>query len=166
MEVGRRQLTGVERVKQEIPSLQTTPLFKLTFIGVLLYNIILASTVEDSEATARVSIPSFLDFLPISFITEHWVESSLSYIPRGCHTEWSKSEREKQMSDMNTRMWNLKNGTDDLIFKQLLLSYWHSQQDHHHLAMYLGLNYPCASGTCCGLEISSRWWNYHYVNID
>ena len=69
--MGRRQLTGVERVKQEIPSLQTTPLFKLTFIGVLLYNIILASTVEDSEATARVSIPSFLDFLPISFITEH-----------------------------------------------------------------------------------------------
>ena len=28
--------------------------------------------------------------------------------PRDCHTEWSKSEREKQMLYANTYIWNLK----------------------------------------------------------
>ena len=28
--------------------------------------------------------------------------------PRDCHTEWSKSEREKQISYVNAYMWNLK----------------------------------------------------------
>ena len=28
--------------------------------------------------------------------------------PRDCHTEWSKSEREKQISDNITYMWNLE----------------------------------------------------------
>ena len=28
--------------------------------------------------------------------------------PRVCHTEWSKSEREKQISYINTYMWNLE----------------------------------------------------------
>ena len=28
--------------------------------------------------------------------------------PRDCHTEWSKSEREKEMSYINTYMWNLE----------------------------------------------------------
>ena len=28
--------------------------------------------------------------------------------PRDCHTEWSKSEREKQISYINTCMWNLE----------------------------------------------------------
>ena len=28
--------------------------------------------------------------------------------PRDCHTEWSKSERENQVWDMNTYMWNLE----------------------------------------------------------
>ena len=27
--------------------------------------------------------------------------------PRDCHTEWSKSEREKQISYINAYMWNL-----------------------------------------------------------
>ena len=27
--------------------------------------------------------------------------------PRDCHTEWSKSEREKQISHINACMWNL-----------------------------------------------------------
>ena len=35
--------------------------------------------------------------------------------PRDCHTEWSKSEREKQISYINVYMWNLENGTDELI---------------------------------------------------
>ena len=28
--------------------------------------------------------------------------------PRDCHTEWSKSEREKQISHINAYMWNLE----------------------------------------------------------
>ena len=28
--------------------------------------------------------------------------------PRDCHTEWSKPEREKQMSYINAYMWNLE----------------------------------------------------------
>ena len=36
---------------------------------------------------------------------------------RDCHTEWSKSEREKQIYDI-VYMWNLKKkGTNELIYK-------------------------------------------------
>ena len=28
--------------------------------------------------------------------------------PRDCHTEWSKSDREKQLSSINAYMWNLE----------------------------------------------------------
>ena len=31
------------------------------------------------------------------------------------HTEWSKSEREKQISYFNAYMWNLENGTDEPV---------------------------------------------------
>ena len=34
---------------------------------------------------------------------------------RDCHTEWSKSEREKQISYSNAYMWNLENGTDEPV---------------------------------------------------
>ena len=34
---------------------------------------------------------------------------------RDCHTEWSKSEREKQISYNNAYMWNLENGTDEPV---------------------------------------------------
>ena len=37
--------------------------------------------------------------------------------PRVCHTEWSKSEREKQIPYNITHMWNLENGTGELICK-------------------------------------------------
>ena len=37
--------------------------------------------------------------------------------PRDCHIEWSKSEREKQISYINAYMWNLENGIDELICK-------------------------------------------------
>ena len=37
--------------------------------------------------------------------------------PRDYHTEWSKSEREKQISCINPYIWNLKEGKDDLIYK-------------------------------------------------
>ena len=29
-------------------------------------------------------------------------------MPRACYTEWSKSEREKQISHINTYIWNLE----------------------------------------------------------
>ena len=32
-----------------------------------------------------------------------------------CHTECSKSEREKQISYINAYMWNPENGTDELV---------------------------------------------------
>ena len=38
--------------------------------------------------------------------------------PRDCHTEWSKSDRERQISYDIAYMWNLKkNGTNELIYK-------------------------------------------------
>ena len=38
--------------------------------------------------------------------------------PRDCHTERSKSDRERQISYDNTYMWNLKkNDTNELIYK-------------------------------------------------
>ena len=37
--------------------------------------------------------------------------------PRDYHTEWSKSDREKQVSYDIIYMWNLKNGTNELIYK-------------------------------------------------
>ena len=37
--------------------------------------------------------------------------------PRDCHTEWSKSERERQISYDTAYMWNLKNGTNEPIYK-------------------------------------------------
>ena len=37
--------------------------------------------------------------------------------PRDCHTEWSKSERERQILYNIAYMWNLENGTDELICK-------------------------------------------------
>ena len=38
----------------------------------------------------------------------NWVICSEVDGPRVCHTEWSKSEREKQMPHANTYVWNLK----------------------------------------------------------
>ena len=38
----------------------------------------------------------------------NWVTCSEVDGPRVCHTEWSKSEREKQIPYANTYIWNLK----------------------------------------------------------
>ena len=40
--------------------------------------------------------------------TQNWVICSEVDGPRICHTEWSKSEREKQIPYANTYIWNLK----------------------------------------------------------
>ena len=39
--------------------------------------------------------------------------------PRDCHTEWSKSEIERQISYNSTHIWNLiyKNDINELIYK-------------------------------------------------
>ena len=38
--------------------------------------------------------------------------------PRDCHTEWSNSDRERQISYDIAYMWNLKKrGTNELIYK-------------------------------------------------
>ena len=38
----------------------------------------------------------------------NWVISTHVDGPRECHREWSKSEREKQISYINTYMWNVE----------------------------------------------------------
>ena len=43
----------------------------------------------------------------------HWVICSEVDGPRVCHTEWSKSEREKQILYANTYIWNLKKHSTD-----------------------------------------------------
>ena len=43
--------------------------------------------------------------------------------PRACYTEWSKSEREKQIPYFKTYMWNLKkkkNGTNGPICRTVI----------------------------------------------
>ena len=40
--------------------------------------------------------------------------------PGDCHAEWSKSEREKQISYINAYMWSLKNATEWQICKSEL----------------------------------------------
>ena len=47
----------------------------------------------------------FVDFL---MMERNWVIFSEVDGPRVCHTEWSKSEREKQISYINTYLWNLE----------------------------------------------------------
>ena len=37
--------------------------------------------------------------------------------PRDCHTEWSKSDRERGILNDTTFLWNLKHYTDELIYK-------------------------------------------------
>ena len=48
---------------------------------------------------------------------QNWVICSEVDGPKVCHTEWSKSEREKQIPYANTYTWNLKkkkNGHEEL----------------------------------------------------
>ena len=39
---------------------------------------------------------------------QNWVICRVVDGPRDCHAEWSKSEREKQISYINAYMWNLE----------------------------------------------------------
>ena len=62
-----------------------------------------------------------------------WVRYNEVDEPRVCYTEWSKSEREKQISYISTYIWNLErwywwtylqgsNGNADVFFKRF---FWH-----------------------------------------
>ena len=52
---------------------------------------------------------------------KEWSNAICSNIdgPRDCHTEWSKSDTERQVSYDIAYMWNLKKkeGTNELIYK-------------------------------------------------
>ena len=41
---------------------------------------------------------------------QNWVIWNDGDKPRACHTEWSESEIEKQISYINAYRWNLENG--------------------------------------------------------
>ena len=72
---------------------------------------------QDMEAT-QVSINRWMDKEDVAHIyngillshkkKRNWVICSEVNGPRVCHTEWSKSEREKQIPYANTYVWNLK----------------------------------------------------------
>ena len=44
-----------------------------------------------------------------------WVSSKDMDEPRAYYTEWSRSEREKQISYVSAYTWNQKDGTDEPI---------------------------------------------------
>ena len=46
----------------------------------------------------------------------NWVICRDVDVPRDCHTERNKSEREKQISYINTYMWNLKKLVSMILF--------------------------------------------------
>ena len=54
---------------------------------------------------------------PIIWFKRKFCKSYLFFCLRDCSTEWSKSEREKQISYINASMWNLENGTDGHLCK-------------------------------------------------
>ena len=52
-----------------------------------------------------------------------WVSPNEADEPKACYTEWSKSEREKQIPYFKTYMWNLKkkkNGTNGPICRTVI----------------------------------------------
>ena len=49
---------------------------------------------------------------------------------RDCHTEWSKSEREKQISYINADMWNLENW---YRWASLQGRSWDTDVEHRHM---------------------------------
>ena len=50
----------------------------------------------------------------LSYKKEHiWDSSNKVDEPRAYYTEWSKSERKRQILYINTYIWNLENGMDD-----------------------------------------------------
>ena len=62
-----------------------------------------------TEAMDKESVVPVYDEILLSHKKEqNWVTCRDLEGHRVCHTEWSKSEREKQMSYVNAHMWNLE----------------------------------------------------------
>ena len=54
----------------------------------------------------------------LSYKKEHiWVGSNEVDEPTAYYTEWSKSEREKQISYINVYVWNLERWPDEYIWR-------------------------------------------------
>ena len=56
----------------------------------------------------RHSVHIYNGVLPCHIKEHIWVSSSEVDEPRACYTEWSKSEREKQILYINIYIWNLE----------------------------------------------------------
>ena len=63
----------------------------------------------DKEDVAHI----YKGILPSRKKEKNWVICNEVNGPRVCHTEWNKSEREKQIPYANAHIWNLKKGTDE-----------------------------------------------------
>ena len=87
----------------------------------MLYNVVLVSTVQQSESAICIHIMSIdrgMDKEDVVYIYNgilfshkkewNWVICRDVDGARDCHKEWSKSEREKQISYINVYMWNLE----------------------------------------------------------
>ena len=80
---------------------------------------------QDMKAT-KVSINRWMDKEDVAHIhneillshkkKQKWVICSEVDGPRVCHTEWSKSEREKQIPYANTYIWNLRKKKKRVMF--------------------------------------------------
>ena len=46
-----------------------------------------------------------------------WVSSDKVHEPRTYYTEWSESEREREMSYSNAHIRNIENGTEEFIYR-------------------------------------------------
>ena len=46
-----------------------------------------------------------------------WVSSNEVDEPRTYYTEWSESEREREISYSNIHIWNLENGVEKFIYR-------------------------------------------------
>ena len=81
---------------------------------------------QDIEAT-QVSINRWMDKGYVVYVyngillrhKKEWNDATCSNMdgPRDYHTEWSKSERETQISYDIAYMWNLKNDANELTYK-------------------------------------------------
>ena len=114
----------LKKLKIELPYDPAIPLQGIhaekTIIRRVMYHNVHCSSIynsQDLEATS-VSIDRWMDKEDVAHIyngillshkkKQNWVICSEMDGPRVCHTEWSKSEREKQIPYANTYIWNLK----------------------------------------------------------
>ena len=87
--------------------------------GVMYHNVHCGSIYSNQDmVTTWVSINTWMDGEDVAHMCNgillshkkkwNWVIGSVLDEPRDCHTEWNKSEREKQIPYANAYIWNLK----------------------------------------------------------